>query len=90
MRVLLLDPATGQVLGTLNGALKTESVPLAERFSQVGGVTYHGRAVPGSSTADAVWQIRKLTYDANGNLTAIDWAGTGEFDKVWSAHLTYF
>ena len=45
---------------------------------------YQGRAVPGSSKAAAVWQIRKFTY-VGTNLVDIQWAdGDTNFDNIWN------
>lgn len=46
---------------------------------------YLGSAVPGTATATAEWQIRKLAYDSSGNITSIKYAaGTPEFTQVWN------
>jgi len=53
-------------------------------------VTYVGQADPGSSTASAVWRIKRITETAGG--ASIDWAdGVGTFTHVWDdrASLTY-
>lgn len=51
---------------------------------------YVGEASFGSSEADAVWRIKKLTY--SGSNISITWAdGNDNFDNVWSnrASLSY-
>lgn len=57
---------------------------------------YIGKAQPGTATGDPLWQICKLTFDVNNNVTAIQYAfapGTayGSFDYVWDnrTSLTY-
>lgn len=65
----------------------------------VGGINliYKGFARPGSSAAAAVWQIAKLSYDANNNITAIQWPKltggqvSSEYEFIWNnrAALTY-
>ncbi|MBL0320556.1 MAG: hypothetical protein IPP74_14870 [Alphaproteobacteria bacterium] len=52
-------------------------------------VTYVGSALPGSSTADAVWQIKKLDETTGLVTTFAD--GDSNFDNVWDdrASLTY-
>mgnify|MGYP001558684971 CR=1 FL=1 len=58
---------------------------------------YAGSARPGASTAEAVWQIRRMTYDASNNITAIEWpvnsdgAVSADFEFIWNnrAALTY-
>ena len=57
-----------------------------------GNLLYVGIAHPRESAADAVWQIRKLSYDVSGNLTSILYAnGYKRFDQIWDdrAALSY-
>jgi len=54
------------------------------------GTTYVGQADPGSSTASAVWRIRRITETNDG--ASVDWAdGVGTFVHIWDdrASLTY-
>ena len=62
-----------------------------------GGVTYIGKAAPGSATSAAVWQLSRLTegqiFDT-GDDVKVEWADKGDgpnanFDKVWDDRLTY-
>uniref|UniRef100_A0A6M3LGR2 Uncharacterized protein n=1 Tax=viral metagenome TaxID=1070528 RepID=A0A6M3LGR2_9ZZZZ len=51
---------------------------------------YIGYANPGTATSEVTWQIRKVTVDANGNVTDIKFAsGTSKFDKEWDERATY-
>lgn len=52
-------------------------------------VTYIGKAIPGSDTADAVWQVRKLDETTGLVMTYAD--GNSSYDNVWDdrASLTY-
>jgi hypothetical protein len=51
---------------------------------------YIGRARAGAAVADGQWQIKKITYDANFNVTAIQFAsGTNDYDKVWDDRASY-
>ncbi len=60
-----------------------EYVSLQEYDAQ-SRLIYFGKATPGTPTGEARWQIRKMEYDANSNLTAIKWAdGNQSFDNVW-------
>ncbi len=55
-----------------------------------GGVTYVGKAVAGSATSGAVWQIQRIT-ESDQDLI-IQWAdGNINFDNVWDnrASLSY-
>ena len=63
-----------------------------ELFDYVGGTNpiYIGMAVPGTATATAGWQLRKLAYDANGNVTSILHAnGVADFTNVWDSRAAY-
>ena len=54
-------------------------------------LTYVGNAVAGSSSASAVWRIKKLFYDS-GKLVNVYYAdGDTEFNNVWDnrASLSY-
>ena len=53
---------------------------------------YIGRARPGASESDALWQISKLAYDANNGLVSVKWpqndlgAASTEFEFEWSGN----
>lgn len=51
---------------------------------------YIGYARPDAATSAAEWQIKKVTYDSNNNVTAIQFAaGVNDFNKVWDNRATY-
>ncbi len=56
---------------------------------------YKGLARPGSSAANPVWQISKLTYDATDNLLSVQWpqntngAASNDYQFVWNSRATY-
>lgn len=62
-----------------------------------GGVNliYKGFARAGAATSNDVWQISKLSYDANNNITAIQWpqnsfgAASNDYEFVWDDRATY-
>jgi len=65
--------------------------PLTIRMEYSGGnPLYVGKAVPGTATSAAAWQIQKLTY-AGDELNALQWADSGKFSQVWDdrAGLSY-
>ncbi len=65
---------------------------VTELFDYAGGsnIVYHGIAHPGTLVSEAHWQIKKFTYDANNNITNIQWAeGVSTNDKKWSDRTTY-
>jgi YD repeat-containing protein len=56
---------------------------------------YIGMARAGSSTAQPVWQIRKISYDGSGNILTITWpinsngAVSTENQFIWTSRTTY-
>ena len=53
---------------------------------------YIGYTSPGMVTSAAAWQIRRITYDASNNVTAVEFAGGGnDYNQVWDnrAALSY-
>ena len=54
-------------------------------YDSSGNLIYIGKANMGSAKSDAVWNIRKLVYDASNNLTDMLWAnGDGAFNNIWN------
>ena len=50
---------------------------------------YTGKALPGSSKASALWQIKKYLYSGS-NLTDIQYAdGNNNYDNIWNDRTTY-
>jgi len=61
----------------------------ALEYDAEGNLMYLGRAPIGSDTDEAVWQIRRFTYDES-NLTNIKWAdGVSTWTKVWDNRASY-
>lgn len=51
---------------------------------------YIGKSARGTPTSVARWQIKKVTYDANDNVTSIKWADkSNAFEKVWDDRASY-
>jgi len=68
-----------------------EAPPVTTRLDAVGGVpdvTYVGTADPGSLTSAAVWQIKKITEQLDGDITILFADGDDLYDNVWDDHLT--
>jgi len=67
-----------------------EDMAYSKRTDFVGeDVIYRGEAAVGSNEGTAVWRIRKLVLDVDGDV-AETWAGgTAAFDKAWSLRTTY-
>jgi hypothetical protein len=55
-----------------------------------GNPLYVGKAVPGTLSSAAAWQIQRLTYTGD-DLTLLEWADDGKFTQVWDdrASLSY-
>jgi len=65
--------------------------PYQQKLDYVGGTQpiYIGWATPGVADTDAKWKIRKLTYDANNNVTNIQYAnGDVGFGQIWANRAT--
>ena len=55
-----------------------------------GNLVYLGRALPGSSQGESVWQISKFIYDIDNNLISILWAnGNTSFLNIWNNRASY-
>lgn len=60
-----------------------------------GNPIYVGRAKIGSSSADAVWQIKFVTYDANQGVISVEWPEndegnpSGEYEFIYDNRATY-
>ena len=73
----------------LFGGEASIKVSMALAYDANGNVLYLGQAPPGAATSAAIWQIRRFTYDANGNMTAIWWAdGNTVYDNIWDDRAT--
>jgi len=78
----------------VRGGFVTETISSPEMTIKIeyssGNPIYIGMTEIGNATGDAKWQIKKITYDVDGNPTDIQWAdGTAEFVKVWDNRATY-
>ena len=51
---------------------------------------YIGHAAPGTLVTAAAWQIQKITYDGNSNITNVQFAaGVNDYTKVWDDRAGY-
>lgn len=67
---------------------------LISKYDYVGGtnIIYIGVSMPGTATSKGEWQIFKVTYDGNENITDILAAGGNNvYDGIWDnrAALSY-
>lgn len=59
-------------------------------YNAAGDPEYVGRARPAALTSAAEWQIKKVTYDADRNPTAVKFAaGVNDYAKVWDNRAIY-
>lgn len=55
-----------------------------------GNPVYVGKAMIGSSASASAWQIKKIVYDINFNITDVQYANSSEtFDKIWNNRTSY-
>ena len=55
-----------------------------------GNPIYVGDAEPGTIPSNPTWRIKRITYDTDGNPTAIQWAGGSKaFKFSWTERITY-
>lgn len=73
--------------GVVLSRTKSRNLALQIEYDGNSNPIYLGQATPGTATSVALWQIRKLTFDGNSNVTAIKYAnGSSNFDAVWDDH----
>ena len=87
-KVILYDPVT-DVNATINSAgelvvTSGDFLTILLAYDSSDNLEYVGKAVIGALTSAGLWQIKKLAYDGNTNLTSVKWAdGDSSFDNVW-------
>ena len=78
------DPVTGQLVvgtGVWDGtSWVASSTDYAVKVTEVGAVTYLGKAAPGSAEASAVWQCKKIDSTTGVKITYAD--GDASFNNV--------
>lgn len=72
--------------------LTDSSLPKRQAFDYDANnnLIYIGKATVGTAESAALWQIKKLTYDANYNLTDIAYAnGLETYESIWNDRVSY-
>ena len=60
------------------------AVDYASLYDQVSDVlAYAGKALPGTVTSAASWQIKELVFNAAGDVTVTFADGNASFDNIW-------
>jgi len=79
-----------------NNELRVYNTAALDNYSQLlsytaGGLPeYIGLAVPGTNSGTALWQIKKLGYNASNAVEWIGFAdGNSKFDNIWTNKATY-
>lgn len=49
---------------------------------------YVGEAAPGAAQSALSWRIQRITFNASGFPTAIEWAGGAGFNQAWTDRAT--
>lgn len=59
-------------------------------YTAAGDPEYIGHARPAALASAAEWQIKKVTYDADRNVTAVQFAdGVNDYEKIWDSRTGY-
>ncbi len=75
---------------TISFPFGSEDLQLAVDYTTGTNPIYIGRSRPGALKSATDWQIRKLTYDSNNNVTDIKFAdGTNDYNKIWDNRASY-
>jgi hypothetical protein len=66
------------------GSGTTTVATKAKRFDQASASTlYIGEADPGTATSSPSWKIKRVTFSAGGDPTAIEYAAVGAATQIW-------
>jgi hypothetical protein len=79
-----------------NSAIMDRMLKVSDNYTSLlennsdGNPIYIGDAEPGTLITDFNWRIKKITYDTDGNPTAIQWAGGSRAFKFrWDNRVSY-
>ncbi len=75
---------------TISYPYSSEDLIKKAEYDASNNPVYIGFAAPGMAPDAPAWQIKKFTYDVNGNVTDIQFAsGSNDYDKVWDNRASY-
>ncbi len=95
IQAIALVDDNGNQIGTAGSPLTTSTTTLnltlyIPSYDANSNPLYLCQATPGIGLTSASWQIFKLAYDVNGNVTQKRWAdGDSNFDKIATSYATY-
>jgi hypothetical protein len=72
-----------------NGINTNRGLIVRYAYNASNQVEYIGKAIPGTKTTDANWQIIKHSYTNNFVVSTLFAGGTDAFNKVWDNRTTY-
>lgn len=82
--LLMQGKADGWNLNEEGNAAVIKNADYATQFDQASTtIAYLGKAILGSATSGAVWQIKKITFAASGGVTVQYADGNNLFDNIW-------
>jgi len=85
----LCDEETGAALVKTVGASGVEDGALTTNYDSVSVVlAYVGKAAAGTTAATASWQLKKLVFNAEGDVTITFADGDANFDNAWTDRAT--
>ena len=89
---VIVDNVVSTIVTNFPDVQKVQPWPLAIRAEYSGAnlLIYFADALPGTLSSAALWRIRKLSYDGNGNFTMLGWPNADvSFSYVWDDRSTY-
>lgn len=84
----LKDTVVGTV--TISGTVTANPTYYITQYDDAGSsIIYIGKALPGSSTASASWQIQRMDESSTPDFNVKFADGTAAFTKIWDNRATY-
>ncbi len=79
-----------QGLRAILSELQAENMQYDKLIDTVGDYKYIGEALPGTTSTEASWRIKRIDLsDTGGDIEIIFADGVSTFTKVWDDHLSY-
>lgn len=83
---------TNSIVGavTVTGTVVANPTSYTTQYDDAGSsITYIGKALPGTATSSAGWQISQLNEASTPDFTLKYADGTAAFTKVWDSRASY-